>query len=500
MKAARRASTILFWLATILLLVVVICGCCSFHANRGGLTYYGCDAWKGKMLDAFSSIFLVQGFVNIGYSHIVSARNTRLYGIQLSGVIHDCFPLHSWAYVVHVLLVAVGICSSKLGLFCAASLSMVGFAMISVSIGLVMLVFVSRRKYTEKMLCSYFADVQKTACKTRYVESINESERESSTKGQILQGAIFYRHYFLATHQLPRDAFDFATLFESLPFELMSDTETATFGAKHASADICRYCYGSRSSGCLDSSFIATIETVIYARVFVENLMEGLNNHSRIELIRMLLTDMASSIEKCSLPMQKIDENPKYSDINGVCVISERIKSVHILICGILSYLLMDAIDLRIPGNDRHSGNPRTDKSRRDLENDMIRAGINWYQVFQTLAAVNSFASSSGTPSSFSRSSLGFENALIREIFLLGEAAAFVMQVETEQDELPIETAFHEMLELVKKVHQLGNKSIVHMYAVGQILLQSSGTPEYNPERTMIKGSTTLDWLRMVWK
>lgn len=390
--------------------------------------------------DALSAVFTILGLVNLSFPFIVNVKNTRLYNISLSQVMYAEFWWHGIAYGLYSLLVIGGLYFAKMGYLFGAYVCLIGNVFAYISTAALASAFVYRQhKTTRHMIENYL--------------TMPHKENEDSRIEKLLQSGDYVRAFFEATQTVPKRVVKSLLVeFAKEPFDLRLKTGSST-------AAFFMYTY-SASRNSKKNKAADTVKAVLLARFVWERILNGLDAFAQANLLRQtlyVLAEYLSEEDRCrgkTVPSDTIE------------FVINVINRSSVMLCGLEAY--RETI---------FSGTQSYYKHRQ-----------NWERLFNQILSANVYS----VMDKPDKDKDCYFRTVLQCLVLLSGSAALVEALSMSPDSYENSNEFWKnMLRLLEKF-EFSMDHLRKFFPFGQVIMLSSGNPDYNPEKGYIRSYCLL--------
>lgn len=470
----RQWASLLASAVTLFFLIWAICyliPLLNFSSAEIFFTPYRSSLETKENVDAIGSVLSVLGLINFTLPFIVTARNTRMYGISLAQVMYSRFWWHGLTYIFYALLIISGIMLARLGYVAFTLPCLIGVFVSFISIGIVTFIFVFHQKsavpYIEQYLTqpSFREDWYNRQYKKR--AGCNESEELKKLQNErILRIGEYIHKYYSATKTVPQSVVNgLLDVIKDIP--LSKDEKPALFDDpdKKEKEDEIHFFFYNSSSLSRNS-----IETVYRIRCVCEIIFNEFDFSKRATLLK----DLIVSLSRNSRYIQYIQKEStgKKKDI----------REVNLMLCGMAAYLRT------------------TIASRNDIDK--------WYESWKTLIELFNTAEDISFLESRAGNCAdnnGFD--LFKKLIMLIQATVLVDKtaIIKRSDYRPSDDNKEKLADKYEKLNDLFSRfnekfaieesNVLGYYSLGQAAVLAANDIDYDPQQYVMHSYWLLRWL-----
>lgn len=413
----------------------------------------------------FVNTFTVLGLVNFSYPFIVSTRNTCLYGVQLADVMFAVFPWHGVAYIIHALLVILGLYCGRMGYILSAIVCMFGTLCSMGSTISVAIIFVFRQDLAIAIIEKYL-NLRKMPRNTK-----KKIEKSNQITLRMLQSGDYIHAYFNKTQEVPAEVVQ--NLITALGEKIFTPSMVGK-GVCSEEVPFMLYTYSSfPPSAKLETAINnedQTVATVVFARAVCERIFEDLDDFKQASLLRQMLFAIAESLTISS------DDIPLLTEILTADKTKNRTqkRGAVVFLCGVAAYF----------------------RSYIYAEREREKRWENWERLQDKLLAASVFSSTN----KLKRDKDTEFRFLLKMLNLLLEVSTLVEAAARKNSCLEQEGKFWKMMILQAEKFDLDYKVATEYFSIGQSVMIASGSPDFDPEGSCLRSFHLLWRLKTIQK
>lgn len=290
-RGRKRWITLLKWLAKFALfaslILLVVCTAhitlrlCSIELIPTWLsswvgTYQDLGMWSVQYApgEVIRPIFVAMGLIHSSFALIITAREKRLYGVQLQTAMQKLFPSLGLFYAVHAGLILLGLYTSGKDYHLSSLVCLVGALISFCSTWIVTALFTFSRKQQQRLVEYYL-------CYHKYPSQAKKSKRDKTWE-HILTSARYINKYYHSIQSVPTAVTLHA--WQGLTITMTGSDllpEDGRFRKENPDISL--------------SAIQGTTQLIAAARTFWQTMLEDLSDEEQLNLIRQSLVAVVGS-------------------------------------------------------------------------------------------------------------------------------------------------------------------------------------------------------------